>query len=158
MVKIFSILTNLLKVYNILLLQNMRKIKRFGVSIETDLLKKFDKTIRKKGYSTRSEAIRDLIRENLIEEEWKDKENEVAGTITIIFDHNVGDIPNKLLDIQHKHHRNIVSTTHVHIDEENCLEVLVVEGKPSEIIKLADKLKSMKGVKQGKLVMSSKKI
>ncbi|KAA0004572.1 nickel-responsive transcriptional regulator NikR [Euryarchaeota archaeon ex4484_162] len=136
----------------------MKKIIRFGVSIDSELLKKFDKVIHKKGYFNRSEAIRDLIRDNLIEEEWKDKEKEVAGTITIIFDHNVGNIPNKLLDIQHKHHENIVSTTHVHIDEESCLEVLVVEGKPSEIIRLADKLKSMKGVKQGKLVMSSKKI
>ena len=136
----------------------MEKVVRFGVSIDPDLLKRFDKIIARKGYSNRSEAIRDLIRENLVEEEWKNKESDVAGTITIIFDHNVGNIPNKLLDIQHKYHKNVVSTTHVHIDEESCLEVLVVEGKPSEIIRLADKLKSMKGVKQGKLVMSSKKI
>jgi len=136
----------------------MEKVVRFGVSIDPDLLKRFDKIIARKGYSNRSEAIRDLIRENLVEEEWKNKESDVAGTITIIFDHNVGNIPNKLLDIQHKYHKNVVSTTHVHIDEESCLEVLVVEGKPSEIMRLAGKLKSMKGVKQGKLVMSSKKI
>jgi CopG family nickel-responsive transcriptional regulator len=136
----------------------MEKVVRFGVSIDPDLLKRFDKIIARKGYSNRSEAIRDLIRENLVEEEWKNKESDVAGTITIVYDHTVGDVTNKLLDIQHEHHPKIMSSTHIHIDKNNCLEVIVVSGKAREITKLADKLKAIRGVKQGKLVMTSKNI
>ena len=105
------------------------KIIRFGVSIEPYLISKFDRMIKKEGYTNRSEAIRDLIRKNLIAEKNKDPDSKVIGTLTIIYDHHAGTLTNKLLDLQHDHHNEILSTTHIHIDHHNCLEVLVLKGK-----------------------------
>ena len=130
------------------------KIIRFGVSIEPDLLKKYDKMIKKEGYSNRSEAIRDLIRKNLIIEKSKDPEAKAIGTLTIIYDHHTGNLTNRLLDIQHDHHSEILSTTHIHIDHYNCLEVLVLKGKTGRIQKLADNIKALKGIKHGELVIT----
>jgi len=130
------------------------KIVRFGVSIEPDLLKNFDKMIKKEGYPNRSEAIRDLIRKNLIIEEGKDPEVKVIGTLTIIYDHHTGTLTNRLLDLQHDHHNEILSTTHIHIDHHNCLEVLVLKGKIGNIQKLADNIKALKGIKHGELVIT----
>ena len=132
----------------------VEKIIRFGVSIEPDLLKKYDKMIKKEGYSNRSEAIRDLIRKNLIMEKSKDPEAKAIGTLTIIYDHHTGNLTNRLLDIQHDHHSEILSTTHIHIDHYNCLEVLVLKGKTGHIQKLADNLKALKGIKHGELVIT----
>ncbi len=132
----------------------VEKIIRFGVSIEPDLLKKYDKMIKKEGYSNRSEAIRDLIRKNLIIEKSKDPEAKAIGTLTIIYDHHTGNLTNRLLDIQHDHHSEILSTTHIHIDHYNCLEVLVLKGKTGRIQKLADNLKALKGIKHGELVIT----
>ena len=132
----------------------MEKITRFGVSIEPDLLKKFDKIIKKEGYTNRSEAIRDLVRKNLIKEENKDPNAESIGTLTMIYDHHTGDLTNKLLDLQHDHTKEILSTTHIHIDHDNCLEVLVLKGKTGKIQKLADNIKSLKGIKHGELVIT----
>ena len=117
---------------------------RFGVSIEPDLLKKFDKVIRKKGYTNRSEAIRDIIRKNLIIEKNKDPNFESIGTLTMIYDHHAGNLTNRLLDMQHDHTNEILSTTHIHIDHHNCLEVLVLKGKTGNIQKLADKTMTKK--------------
>lgn len=136
----------------------MEKITRFGVSIEPDLLKKFDKTIKKKGYTNRSEAIRDIIRENLIAEKTEDPNSEVIGTLTMIYDHHAGNLTNRLLDLQHHHHKEILTTTHIHVDHDNCLEVLVLKGKTRNIQKLADNIKSLKGIKHGELVITESKL
>ncbi len=132
----------------------MEKITRFGVSIEPDLLKKFDKIIKMEGYTNRSEAIRDLVRKNLIREENKNPNAESIGTLTMIYDHHTGNLTNKLLDLQHNHTKEILSTTHIHIDHNNCLEVLVLKGKTGKIQKLADNIKSLKGIKHGELVIT----
>ena len=136
----------------------MEKITRFGVSIEPDLLKKFDKVIEKKGYRNRSEAIRDIIRENLIVEKTEDPNSEAIGTLTMIYDHHAGNLTNRLLDLQHHHHKEILTTTHIHVDHDNCLEVLVLKGKTRNIQKLADNIKSLKGIKHGELVITESKL
>jgi CopG family nickel-responsive transcriptional regulator len=133
----------------------MEKITRFGVSIEPDLLKKFDKVIRKKGYTNRSEAIRDIIREKLIKEKSKDPNSETFGTLTIIYDHHTGNLTNKLIEIQHEHNKEILSNTHIHIDHNNCLEVLVLKGKTKNVEIFSDKIKSIKGIKNGELVITN---
>jgi CopG family nickel-responsive transcriptional regulator len=130
------------------------KVIRFGVSIEPDLVKKFDKITKKEGYTNRSEAIRDLIRRNLITEENKDPEAKAIGTLTMIYDHHTGNLTNRLLDLQHDHTNEILTTTHIHIDHHNCLEVLVLKGKAGSIQKLADNIKALKGIKHGELVMT----
>ena len=122
------------------------KITRFGVSMEPDLLKKFDKIIRKKGYTNRSEAIRDLLRKNLIVEDAVDPNIDSIGTLTMIYDHHTGNLTDKLLNIQHDHTKEILSTTHIHVDHHNCLEVLVLKGKTGNIQKLADNIKALKGI------------
>ena len=134
----------------------MESITRFGVSIEPELLKKFDKLIKKKGYTNRSEAIRDIIRKNLITEKTQNPQAEAIGTLTMIYDHHTGNLTNRLLDIQHEHTKEILSTTHIHIDHHNCLEVLVLKGKTGNIQKLADNIKSLKGIKHGELVITKK--
>ena len=130
------------------------KIKRFGVSIMPDLLKKFDKMIKKEGYTNRSEAIRDIIRKNLMIDKSMDPSTEAIGTFTMIYNHHTGNVTNKLLTIQHDHHNQILSTTHIHIDHSNCLEVLVLKGKIGNIQNLADRIKSLKGIKHGELVIT----
>jgi len=134
------------------------KIVRFGVSIEPDLLSKFDKMIKKEGYSNRSEAIRDLVRKNLIIEKSKDPDVKAIATLTMIYDHHVGSLTDKLLDLQHDHTSEILVTTHVHIDHHNCLEVLVLKGKTGNIQKLADNIKALKGIKHGELVITKSSI
>jgi len=131
------------------------KIKRFGVSIEPDLLKKFDKVIKKEGYANRSEAIRDLIRKNLITEKNKNPDEGAIGTLTMVYDHHAGSLTDKLLDLQHDHTKEILVSTHVHMDHNNCLEVLVLKGKTGSIQKLADNIKSLKGIKHGELVITN---
>jgi CopG family nickel-responsive transcriptional regulator len=130
------------------------RIKRFGVSIKPELLDKFDKNIKKKGYNNRSEAIRDIIRKSIIKEDTIAPNSEVMGTLTMIYDHHEGTLTNKLLDLQHEHHNEILSTTHIHMDHHNCLEVLVLKGKTGEIKKLADNIKALKGIKHGELVIT----
>jgi CopG family nickel-responsive transcriptional regulator len=134
------------------------KITRFGVSIEPDLLNKFDKKIKKEGYNNRSEAIRDMIRKNLIKEGNKDPNAKAIGTFSMIYDHHTGNLTNKLLEIQHDHHNEILTTTHVHIDHHNCLEVLVLKGKTGNIQMLADNIKALKGIKHGELVVTNSQI
>jgi CopG family nickel-responsive transcriptional regulator len=132
----------------------MSEIIRFGVSLEKELLEKFDKLIREKKYSNRSEAIRDLIRENLVKREWVEGK-EVAGAITLVFDHHKRDLVNILTDIQHDFHTLIISSQHIHLDHDNCLEIIVVRGKPTEVRELADKLRATKGVKYGSLSIAT---
>lgn len=130
-------------------------IKRFGVSIPEDLLIKLDRLINRKGYSNRSEAIRDLIRDRFVSEEWNANVSDVIGTITLVYNHHVKDLSDKLTDLQHSHFQNIVSTMHVHLDPHNCMEVLVVKGKSDKVREISDKLIATKGVQHGKLVMSA---
>lgn len=132
----------------------MDNIKRFGVSIEPDLLKKFDKLIDQEGYENRSEAIRDLIRNSLISTKKHDPESIAMGTLTMIYDHHTGNLTNRLLKIQHNHTQEILTTTHIHLDHDNCLEVLILKGKTKNIQKLADNIKSLKGIKHGELVIT----
>ncbi|WP_456396433.1 nickel-responsive transcriptional regulator NikR [Desulfurobacterium sp.] len=131
----------------------MAGIVRFGISIDGKLLERFDEYIEKKGYVSRSEAVRDLIRNALIEES-VGEDKEVFGTITIVFDHHQKELEDKLTDIEHEHLENIISSLHVHIDHNHCMETIVVKGKASEIKELADRIISQKGVKHGKLVVT----
>ncbi|HCJ66612.1 MAG TPA: nickel-responsive transcriptional regulator NikR [Elusimicrobia bacterium] len=132
----------------------MSKLVRFGVSLEKELLKHFDVDIREKKYPNRSEAIRDLIRESLVKEEWV-KGGEVAGAITLVYNHHRRELVNKLTDIQHDYHQLIISVQHIHLDEDNCLEIVVVKGKVNAVRKLADRLRATKGVKHTALTMST---
>ena len=133
----------------------MSELIRFGVSMDGRLLARFDQLIDEKGYSNRSEAIRDLIRDKLVEQSWQEEDEETVGTITLVYDHEMRDLAEKLIDYQHQVHGAVISSLHVHLDEHNCLEVLVVRGKGREIKKVADRLIGTKGVKHGKLVTST---
>jgi CopG family nickel-responsive transcriptional regulator len=130
-------------------------ITRFGISLDSELLEGFDGLIAKKGYSNRSEAIRDLIRDTLVKEEWEGGKEETAGTITLVYSHEIRDLSDTLTEIQHRYHSIIVSTMHIHIDAHNCLEVLVVRGKGRDIKMIADKLTGTRGVKHGKLTLAT---
>ena len=132
----------------------MKKLIRFGVSLDHHLLEDFDLHIKRRQYTNRSEALRDLIRDNLVGQEW-DEDKETVGTITFVYDHHVRDLTGKLTDIQHHYQPQILSGMHVHLDHDHCLEVLVVKGKGSEIKKVADALIGAKGVKHGKLTMTT---
>lgn len=132
----------------------MKKIVRFGVSLDHHLLDDFDRSIERRHYTNRSEALRDLIRDNLVGQEW-DENKETVGTITFIYDHHVRDLTAKLTHIQHAYHKLILSGMHVHLDHDHCLEVLVVKGTASTIRKIANLLTATKGVKHGKLSMTS---
>lgn len=132
----------------------MKKLVRFGVSLDQHLLDDFDRAIAKKRYASRSEALRDLIRDHLVVRAWDDNK-ETIGTITIVYDHHVPDLTEKLTEIQHRHHRLVLSGLHVHLDPDHCLEVLVVRGRGSEIRNVSDSLTSAKGVKHGKLTMTT---
>jgi len=128
---------------------------RFGVSIDAQLLENFDKLIEHKSYMNRSEAIRDMIRAALVETKAANDEEEMVGTITLVYDHHVRDLSDKLTEHQHAYHDRIISALHVHLDAHNCLEVLVARGKAKDVKKIADELLGVKGVKHGKLVMTS---
>lgn len=133
----------------------MSGLMRFGVSIDSQLIKKFDALVARKGYTTRSEAIRDMIRDSLVEQEWEAEDRETVGTITIVYNHHTRELEHALTDMQHKSFHQIVSTLHVHLDAHNCLEVLVVKGMSREIRKIADRLIGTRGVKHGKLTTTT---
>jgi len=134
---------------------NQNNIVRFGVSIDEKLLTKFDNIINDKGYVNRSEAIRDLIRDILVKDEISDPDAEAIGTLTLVYSHETHEISEKLNEVQHHYYKNIVSTTHIHLDEHNCLEVLILNGVAKEIQDLANKLLAIKNVKHGKLTVTS---
>ena len=133
----------------------MLAITRFGVSIEERLLKNFDRLIAEKGYQNRSEAIRDLIRDSFVQEESKEGTKEMVGTIAIVYSHHTRELSRTLTDMQHRFYKTILSTLHIHLDEDHCLEVLVVRGKGRELKKIGDRLIGTKGVKHGKLSLTS---
>lgn len=133
----------------------MSTLERFGVSMETDLLARLDELSSKRGYSSRSEALRDLVRQELVKEEWENPEAEVVGTITIVFQHHPHELVNELLEMQHHHHDLIICSNHIHMDSNYCMEVIVVRGCSREVKHLADSLISIRGVKHGQLVCST---
>lgn len=133
----------------------MADVVRFGISINEDLLLRFDCLIAEKAYVNRSEAIRDLIRNALVDNDLSSGDEEAVGTISMIYDHHTRALADKLTHHQHSHQQEIVSSLHVHIDHHNCLEVVVTKGRASEIKKLADELIGTKGVKHGKLMMTT---
>ncbi len=132
----------------------MSKLFRFGVSLEKGLLDKFDRLIRQRNYTNRSESLRDLIRKELVKKQWEG-DKEIAGAIILIYDHHRRKLINNLTGIQHDFQKMIISTQHIHLDHNNCLEIIALKGNPKEARKLADTLKSVKGVKHGTLSMSS---
>jgi CopG family nickel-responsive transcriptional regulator len=133
----------------------MGSLSRIGVAIDATLLKKFDAHIMRRGYSSRSVAFRDLIREELVETAWERPENEVVGTVTLVYNHHVRMLNERLTNLQHESFHNVLSTMHVHLDHDNCLEVLVVRGKASAVRQIADALISTKGVKHGRLTITT---
>jgi len=133
----------------------MKDAVRFGVSMSSDLLRSFDGLIKEMGYRNRSEAIRDLIRERLVQQEWQLANKETVGSITLVYSHDIGELAEVLTALQHKYHKYVLSTMHIHLDKHNCLEVLVVKGKGKEIKRIADRLLSTKGVKHGKLTTTT---
>lgn len=133
----------------------MSELSRIGVAIDSDLLAKFDELIANRGYTNRSEAFRDLIRDELVEKAWEGPESPVVGTVTLVYDHHVRLLSDRLTDLQHDHYHLILSTMHVHLDHDNCLEVLVVKGRAKDVKKIADALISTKGVKHGRLTITA---
>ncbi len=123
----------------------MSELVRLSLSIERPLLDRLEKLVKRSGYTNRSEFVRDMVRERLVEREWDDNQ-EVVGTITLVYDHHVPGLSEKLTEEQHHHHRVILTTTHVHLDKALCVEMILVKGRASEIRGLADRLRQYKGV------------
>jgi len=129
-------------------------LSRIGIALDSDLLKRFDRSIERRGYTNRSEAFRDLIRDRLVTDQTAAPDAIVVGTVTLIYDHHASGISEKLTDLQHEHHELVVSTSHAHLDHDSCLEVLIVHGKSAKVEKFADLLIGLKGVQHGRLVMT----
>lgn len=129
-------------------------LSRIGIALDSDLLKRFDRSIERRGYTNRSEAFRDLIRERLVAEQTAAPDAIVVGTVTLIYDHHAHGVSEKLTEAQHAQHELVVSTSHAHLDHDSCLEVLIVHGKSAKVEQFADRLIGLKGVQHGRLVMS----
>ncbi|MEJ2134552.1 MAG: nickel-responsive transcriptional regulator NikR [Desulfofustis sp.] len=129
-------------------------LKRFTISLDEKLLEQFDIVIRQQKYVNRSEAIRDLIRSSFVEEEWQ-ADKDVVGVISMVYDHHQPKLQEKVTEIQHDYHHQIVSATHIHMDHHNCLEVVIVKGKAGSVNELADRLRSLRGVRNCKMAMST---
>jgi CopG family transcriptional regulator, nickel-responsive regulator len=129
-------------------------LSRIGIALDSELLARFDRSIERRGYTNRSEAFRDLIRDRLVNEQTTAPDSTVVGTVTLIYDHHASGITEKLTELQHEHHELVVSTSHAHLDHDSCLEVLIVHGKSAQISLFADRLIGLKGVQHGRLVMS----
>jgi CopG family nickel-responsive transcriptional regulator len=132
----------------------MSDLIRFGVSIDQKLLEKFDQLIKNDNYQNRSEAIRDLIRESLVEEEWHINQ-QIIGAIALVYDHHQRRLVNILLDIQHDFHHIIISSQHIHIDHDNCLEIMVVKGRAEYVRDLYHKIKATKNVKHVDIIRTT---
>jgi CopG family nickel-responsive transcriptional regulator len=133
----------------------MAQLSRIGVAIEADLLAQFDRLTEERGYGSRSEAVRDLIRDALINQATADDETPVVGTVTLVYDHHQRLLSDRLTPAQHESHDAMLSTLHVHLDHANCLEVVVVRGPAGKVRRIADTLTSMKGVTHGRLTLTS---
>jgi CopG family nickel-responsive transcriptional regulator len=130
----------------------MGVLNRIGVAIDSELLERFDRSIERSGYTNRSEAFRDLIRDRLVSEQTAAPNTIVVGSVTLIYDHHAHGVGEKLTELQHAFHHLVVSTTHAHLDHDSCLEVLIVHGKSAEVEQFADRLIGLKGVQHGRLV------
>jgi CopG family transcriptional regulator, nickel-responsive regulator len=133
----------------------MSKVERFGVSMEDELLRRFDELIEERRYASRSEAIRDLVRQELVKEEWSEPDTEVVGTVNLVYEHHVHDLSDRLAELQHQYHDLIICNTHVHMDAHNCLEVIIVRGPNRRVRTIANTLISTRGVKHGQLVSTT---
>jgi len=132
----------------------MGKLTRFSVSIEADLLARFLRTAGKRGSSNRSEALRNLMRDSLVRAEWQ-SDDEIVGTITIVYDHHKRELTDRLTNIQHDHHDAVLAATHIHLDHDNCLEMIAVRGKATKVQEIADSLIGTRGVKHGTLTATT---
>ena len=134
----------------------MGELVRFGVAMDEGLLARFDELVARRGSAAnRSEAIRDLVRDALVDAQWEEAEGEVVATVTMVFDHHANDLAERLDAIQHAHFDKVVSTLHVHLDAHNCLEVLVIRGESESVRGIAESLLAAKGVKHGKVVTTT---
>ena len=133
----------------------MAKLQRISMTIEEDLAEEFDRWLKRKRYSNRSEAIRDLVRKALVEQHWEEGLKPTVGTLTIVYDHGKRELAQRLLEVGHEHHHMVLSTMHVHLDDTHCLEVMVLKGKAAAVRKFADYALGAKGVKHGDLVMTT---
>ncbi len=133
----------------------MGEVIRFGISMDPGLLAQFDRRISRKGYANRSEAIRDLVRADLVAQEWERAEGEVVATIALVYNHHLRQLSKQLISFQHEHHRTVLSSLHVHLDKDNCLEVWVVKGEEPEVRAFAEHLIATKGVKHGRLTLAT---
>ena len=131
----------------------MSGLVRFGVSLEKGLLKSFDEILQARKYTNRSEAIRDLIRQEIIAQQWHGN-SDIAGAITFVYDHHQRELLNKIVDVQHDYQKVIISTQHVHLDHDNCLEIVAIKGSPKTVQKLHNSLKAIRGIKHATLSMS----
>jgi CopG family nickel-responsive transcriptional regulator len=130
----------------------MGVLNRIGIAIDSELLERFDRFLERSGYTNRSEAFRDLIRDRLVSEQTSAPSSIVVGSVTLIYDHHAHGVGEKLTELQHAYHHLVVSTTHAHLDHDSCLEVLIVHGKSSEVDQFSDRLIGLKGVQHGRLV------
>ncbi|MBD3414265.1 MAG: nickel-responsive transcriptional regulator NikR [Candidatus Aminicenantes bacterium] len=133
----------------------MSKVTRFGVSLESQLLTRFDELLKKAGYKNRSEGIRDLIRERLVKQEWGKKDQEIVGILSLVYNHEKREVTEILNHIQHQHIGAVVSSTHIHLDSHNCLEVVILKGKSQVIEKISHQLQSTRNVKHGGLIKTT---
>lgn len=134
---------------------DMDEINRFSVSLPESLLQALDRGIIEKGYASRSEFIRDLIREKMVEEKWEQGATSVVGVLTLIYDHHQGDLLNRMVEIQHNHHIHILCNTHVHVDHHNCIETIIIRGKAREIEKIAIEIGGLRGVNFARLTRAA---
>ena len=132
----------------------MADLVRTGLSLERELLERFDKAINRRGYQNRSEAIRDLIRENLVEEAVEENKA-IVGTLTMVYDHHQPNLSAKLIEAQHEAASKVLAATHVHLDHHHCLEVVILKGRSGEVKSLADRILSLRGVKHGRLTVTT---
>ncbi|HUX02910.1 MAG: nickel-responsive transcriptional regulator NikR [Phycisphaerae bacterium] len=133
----------------------MAKVVRFGVSMDSRLLATLDGIAERRGYASRSEALRDLVRAERVRESWEKSKGPVVGTLTLVYDHHVRELAERLVNLQHDQHTMVHSTMHVHLSHKMCLEVIVLRGRPQEVQRLADRLIAARGVKHGRLVATS---
>jgi len=133
----------------------MGELARIGIAIPEELLEEFDKLIARRGYATRSEAVRDLIRKEMVDEISASPNAEVYGTVTLIYDHHTRLLPERLTELQHQYHAAIMSSVHIHLDHDNCLEAILVRGKSALVQKLANALIATRGVKHGRFMLTT---
>lgn len=130
-------------------------LKRFGVAVEEELLKDYDELLAACGYANRSEAIRDLIRDALVKRDWQSGSAEAAGAVVLVYDHHQRELQSRLTELQHQAHDRIISTMHVHLDHDNCIEVVLLRGKSRDLAKIGDRLIATRGVKHGRVVATT---